>query len=60
LRRELGLSLASFASLAKDIGLVYRQQADAIEQLGEQGREIVERRRAAMRAAGWDGGGDAA
>lgn len=46
LRRELGLSPSSYASLAADVSLVYRQQEDALQRMGAQGRVYVEQRRA--------------
>lgn len=51
LRRELGLSPASYAQLAVHVGLAHRQQADAIEKLARKGAEIRERREAQLREA---------
>jgi hypothetical protein len=49
-RAELGLSPTAYAALAKDVGIVRRQQDDAIERLAAEGREIRLRREAQMRA----------
>jgi hypothetical protein len=54
LRKELGLSPASYASLARDAGLAYRQQEDSLERMGATGRGI-RAERAEMTAAGYTG-----
>lgn len=43
-RKELGLSPASYAGIARDVGYTFRVQEDAITRLGESGREIMRRR----------------
>jgi hypothetical protein len=44
LRRALGLDPVSFAELSRNVALTSSAHADALEALGRQGREIMERR----------------
>jgi hypothetical protein len=47
-RKDLGLDMASYASVMKDLGIAGRMQDDAIERLGVQGTQIRQRREATV------------
>ena len=46
LRRDLGITPASYATILRDIGVLAKRQDDAIEQLGRMGEQIRARREA--------------
>jgi len=47
-RKELGLSPASYAGIARDVGLEFQRQEDAIARISQQGSDIIARRKAAL------------
>lgn len=51
-RERLGLDPASFAKIARDLGIANRAQEDAISRMGETGRQIREKREAELRVIG--------